>query len=205
MKKVILLLVLFLNVTVKLIGDEYATTESGKKVLLRDDGTWEYIEEIVKEKSVESLLPIKCLKEISLEFSGSFTEKFSYWRDVILINLTYFQKENGIMINLDYRSLETTALRGWFANWKVVTGSAKNIVQSAFEFPQVIYIELDFYNPYKDEYGNVYYKHEVTMQMERDLAEEINWNNFTNDMLASLLEKRGLIKVVDGEKIQDKK
>jgi len=41
--------------------------------------------------------------------------------------------------------------------------------------------------------------------MERDLAEEINWNNFTNDMLASLLEKRGLIKVVDGEKIQDKK
>jgi len=163
MKKVILLLVLFLNVTVKLIGDEYATTESGKKVLLRDDGTWEYIEEIVKEKSVESLLPIKCLKEISLEFSGSFTEKFSYWRDVILINLTYFQKENGIMINLDYRSLETTALRGWFANWKVVTGSAKNIVQSAFEFPQVIYIELDFYNPYKDEYGNVYYKHEVTM------------------------------------------
>lgn len=205
MKKVILLLVLFLNVIVKLIGDEYATTESGKKVLLRDDGTWEYIEEIVKEKSVESLLSIKCPQEISLEFSGSFTEKFSHWRDVILINLTCFQKENGIMINLDYRSLETTALRGWFANWKVVTGSAKNIVQSAFEFPQVIYVELDFYNPYKDEYGNVYYKHEVTMQMERDLAEEINWNNFTHDMLASLLEKRGLIKVVDGEKIQDKK
>ena len=107
------------------------------------------------------------------------------------------------MINLDYRSLDTTALKGWFSNWKVVSGSAKNIFHSAFNFPQVIYTELHFYNPYIDEFGNRYLKHEVTMQMDRDLADKINWENITNDMLISLLKKWDLVKMVDdGEKIE---
>ncbi|MHA1309034.1 MAG: hypothetical protein ACTSQN_17320 [Candidatus Heimdallarchaeota archaeon] len=144
-----------------------------------------------------------CPKEISQEFSESFKEKFSDWRSVTLIGISCTQKENNIMLIVNYRSVGTTALKGWFANWDVVTGSARKIFQSAFNFNQVIFVELHFYNPYLDEFGNKYLKHEVTMQMDRDLAEKINWENFTNDMLYRLLDKKGFFEVVNGEKITE--
>jgi hypothetical protein len=43
---IIIFLFTFLN------ADEYATSDSGKKVLLKDDGTWEFIEEIKKAKKL---------------------------------------------------------------------------------------------------------------------------------------------------------
>ena len=50
MFKKIFLMVLFLSVASICISDEIVYTESGRKVLLKDDGTWEY----VKEDSNES-------------------------------------------------------------------------------------------------------------------------------------------------------
>jgi len=145
-----------------------------------------------------------CPQDIYQEFTVSFKEKFSDWQYVTLIDLSCSENSNGIKLFIKYRSLGTTALKGWFADTNTLYGSARKIFQSAFNFSEVINVTLYFYNIYKDEFGNIFYRHEVTMEMNRDLAEKINWSNFDNDMLRNLLNKYSLIKLEDGEEIRVK-
>lgn len=159
--------------------------------------------------SAISIQANNCPQEISQKLRGLFEEKFTgpncvLWSSVTLLKISCTQEKNGIMITIDYRSTERNiAIKGWFANWKPILGSPRMIFQLAFGFPQVIHVKLNFYNPYLDEFGNRFFKHEVTMEMDCDLAKKINWANFTDDMLGNLLDKRGLVKIVNGEKIQE--
>ena len=52
MKKIIYFFVIFLFPFL-LFGDKFATTEDGEKVLLKDDGTWEFVNEQKDEKVYE--------------------------------------------------------------------------------------------------------------------------------------------------------
>jgi hypothetical protein len=182
-------------------AEVYKVTENPDKEYIEYREPTKLIKEVEKESLIESN---NCPQEITQEFQEStFKEKFTSWQYIALINLLCKQKENGLMITINYRSLGTTALAGFFADWRTVIGSAEKIFQSAFNFPQVVYVELHFYNPYLDEFGNRYLKHEVTMSVDRELAEKINWENITENMFWSLLSKRGLIERVDGEEIRD--
>ncbi len=54
MKKIIYFFFLILFILPYYISaDEYAITDSGKKVLLKDDGTWEYVKETEKSDSLK--------------------------------------------------------------------------------------------------------------------------------------------------------
>ena len=50
MKNISLITILFLIICSFLFADDFATTDTGRKVLLKDDGTWEYIEEAIGNK-----------------------------------------------------------------------------------------------------------------------------------------------------------
>ena len=55
MKKFLLIIVIFfIFICFKISNEEYATTDSGKKVILHDNGTWEYyVEKKVEVKKEE--------------------------------------------------------------------------------------------------------------------------------------------------------
>jgi len=145
-----------------------------------------------------------CSHEILDEFCNSFEKKYSYWRSVTLLQLTCSHQETGLNLFIKYRAFETICLDGIFANWKVISGSARRLFQTAFHFSEITFVDLRFYNPYLDEFGSKYFRHEVTMQMDRSLADKINWDNITDDMMFNLLNERGLIEKIKGEKIVEK-
>lgn len=53
MKMSIILTIIFFLIPLINFTDEYATTESGKKVLLKDNGTWNYVKESEESKLKE--------------------------------------------------------------------------------------------------------------------------------------------------------
>ena len=71
MKKVIysFLLIIYI-IPCYISADEYATTDSGRQVLLKDDGTWKYIEKILQKISsskwevIEQIDPVDDSKRI---------------------------------------------------------------------------------------------------------------------------------------------
>ncbi len=63
MKKLLFLIIFFsFIISLKIFNDEYAITDSGKKVLLHDNGTWEYY----VEKKIEIKEEIKEIEEIEI-------------------------------------------------------------------------------------------------------------------------------------------
>ena len=66
MKKVCLLVILLLSTINFTFVDEYATTDSGKTVLIKDDGTWKYVKE---EFESTELLTIEAWKWENVDYA----------------------------------------------------------------------------------------------------------------------------------------
>ncbi len=59
MKKFLLIFMIFFGISAFLFADEYVTTDSGKKVLLKSDGTWEYSGETLQNISTSEWIGLR--------------------------------------------------------------------------------------------------------------------------------------------------
>jgi hypothetical protein len=115
MKKFVFLLIIFsLFINFQISNEEYATTESGKKVLLHDNGTWEYYVGKKEEKQEEKIEVIEeeftKSENVKTEVKGS-RKTYSIWYNdskwaVSKIN----SKNNNIEYSFSNKDKDITAM-----------------------------------------------------------------------------------------------